>query len=93
MKYLPVLFLLAGCAIQIPKAPTMQGRIWNDHLPPFNAIVDQKTNSVLCPKCAQAGISPKWYRDLTGHDMLVWTCRNCQAVWVSRVAFDVPTVP
>lgn len=59
-------------------------------LPAYNWYVDAKTQVVICPKCFQDKISPQYTVDKAGHEALTWTCRNCGATWLTRIASVKP---
>jgi ribosomal protein L37AE/L43A len=63
-------------------------------LPAWNAVAEGKTGTVLCPKCLQSRVSPRYARDPKGAECLVWSCASCGAVWYTRVGTpDLVTQP
>jgi ribosomal protein L37AE/L43A len=63
-------------------------------LPAWNAVAESKTGTVLCPKCLQSRVSPRYARDPKGAECLVWSCASCGAVWYTRVGTpDLVTQP
>lgn len=84
--------LLAGCATS-PALKILDITVDPGELVRFDSVMDGTSRRVLCPKCLQDKIHPRFARDKKGTDMLVWSCENCLAIWCSRPATDVKTIP
>ena len=87
MRKFLLVALLSGCAAQALHIP---GVVETAKLPPWNGTVNAKSEEIVCPKCAQPHIRPTYALDSQGHELLVWTCKNCLAQWYSRVATPKP---
>lgn len=88
--------LLCGCSVLPaikPPEPLALGVVDPAALVKWNAVTDTKTGAILCPKCLQGAIRPRWYRDPGRVECLQWACGNCGATWRSVVATDLKTVP
>lgn len=83
----------SGCGGLLPRPARLDFGVDPAALLKWNAVIDDKTQTLLCVKCFQPDIAPRWCRDRNRRDVLLWTCRHCRAVWLSHPASNLVTIP
>lgn len=86
--------LLALCLTGCASGPVKLGFIIDKPLPRYDVVTDGATHHILCVKCQQDSISPKYAKDKNGKECLYWVCSHCGASYCTDVAQPtIQTVP